>query len=71
MCLPLGGGVFTMFSEIMIKIAFVAMGFLFCNRKCVFLNSSDVMETFGELLSVMSLQTEALRPCKQVWELGY
>lgn len=28
MYLPLGGGVFTMFSEIMIKICFVAMGFL-------------------------------------------
>lgn len=27
--LPLGGGVFTMFSEIMIKIGFVAMGILF------------------------------------------
>lgn len=70
MCLPLGG-VFTVFSEMMIKIGFVAMGFLFCNRKCFFLNSLDVMETFGGLLSVMSLQTEILRLCKQVWELGY
>lgn len=29
MYLPLGGGVFTMFTEIMIKVGFVAMGFLF------------------------------------------